>query len=167
MLHRCFHLRGCENDGQIITLSGHLCIYLPEGEVWITEKCPPKVQNSQSRSGQLLVVVSERSKAEEGCMKRYRVAERHTSPTVAPGEHEGFGLRFKVKGKQHRDMWLNPCWSSVIHLQMLVLHCQHIWETWCLTHRQISALEGGQVVLWGCLLNEGSSVSAVDLLWGW
>lgn len=70
----------------------------------LQKNAPPKVQNSQSRSGQLLVVVSERSKAEEGCMKRYRVAERHTSPTVAPGEHEGFGLRFKVKGKQHRDM---------------------------------------------------------------
>lgn len=67
----------------------------------------------------------------------WRDTEKHTSPTVAPREHEGFGLKFKVKGKQHWNTWLNPCWSSVIPLQIQVLHCQHIWEGGCLTDREI------------------------------
>lgn len=68
--------------------------------------------------------------------------QRNTlSPAVALGEHEGFALRFKVKDEQLGDVWPNPCGSGVIPLQIQVLHCQHIWEEGCFTHRQMCVLE--------------------------
>ncbi len=47
--------------------------------------------------------------------------QRNTqSPSEAAREHDGFGLRLKVKGEQLRDIRLNPCGSSVIPLLMQV-----------------------------------------------
>lgn len=159
-----------ENEGQIITLFGHLNIYLPEDTVQITAECSPSWtrQDSHSQSGQLHVVVSEKDqRPEPAAWRDTEQAEKHTSPTVVPREHEGFGLRFKVKGEQCRNVWPNPCGSSVIPLQIQILRCQHIWEGGCSTHRQISVLGGGKVVLWDCLTNEGCRFSPTDLLWGW
>ena len=68
-------------------------------------------QDSNSWSGQLHVVVSERSKCRASCLRRYR--ETHRVPTAAPREHEGFGGRFKVKGEQLWDIGPNPRGSSV------------------------------------------------------
>lgn len=135
-----------------------LNIYLPEGTA------PPV-----NSTGLILLIGSVtccglwKIKGWVSCLKRYRAAEKHTSPTVAPREHAGFGSRFKVKGEQLWDIWLNPCGSSIIPLQIQVLHCQHIWEGRCLTQRQISMLEGGQAVFWGSLINEGCRFSPTDL----
>lgn len=141
-------------DGQIITLFGHLNIYLPEGTGRICSRArsPAKLSRTQTQdpvSNMLWPLRDQRlSKLPE------EIQRNTQGPSEAPREHDSFGLRFKVKGEQLWDVWLNPCGFGVILWLYRFSHCKSIWEGGCLTHRQISVLKGRPLVFWASLLNE-------------
>lgn len=101
------------NDGHFITLFGHMNIHLPEGAVRITEEhthtrmpSPPLHEPSRTRAhdpGSYMLWPLKDQMLNELPEELQSGRETHESPTVAPGEHEGFGLRFKVKGEQNGD----------------------------------------------------------------
>lgn len=78
------------------------------------------------------------------CLTRYRETHR-----VAPRGHVGFGLRFKVKAAlRHTVMTESFCIQCYSSSFPMFVPYQYIWEGGCWTHRQISMLECGLVVLW-------------------
>lgn len=112
------------------TLSHCLHVYPPEG----------LTRTSVNSAGLKLTIRSvsvcghQKIQSWASCLKRYK--EIHGIPQRL---HEGFGLRFKVKGKKLGDIWLNSGASSLIPLQILVLHCKHIlqWGGGVLTRDRI------------------------------
>lgn len=85
-----------DNEGQIITLSGRLKVYLPEGTVRICSRVRPREPSGtqiHDPVGRMLW-----SLKDQGLSKLPEEIQGNTqSPTVAPRGHVGFGLRFKVK----------------------------------------------------------------------
>lgn len=86
----------------------HWNIYLPKGTVQITaERSPSELGRTRTHDPVSYALWSpERSKAERAA---WRDTEKHTSPTVTPREHEGSGLRFKVKGELDPVSFLFKC----------------------------------------------------------
>lgn len=99
--------------------------------------------------------------------KRGVGTEEHTGPTAAPGEHEGFGLRCKENGKQHRAYdWI------LVGPMSLLLRCKfhtvsvtvkqdvkHTGRYWCWKAEGLSCEAGWQMrvsvsVLLTCLQDD-------------